>query len=246
MANISSATGTLHFSKELVQQPELLKRLILCIQKENELERTYYATIFIDDLPSILQQLDTLDESSTTFSLDFEGTGRWTYSRNVANFFNWLQNAPDLQNSDWLKKLFDAPHSYLEFRFIDFEPGCEIFYAANIQIQPVCRDGALTTLVMKEWYDDIPFTAQHLQNHEIASQAYDSENLAELLQVDSFMNDLSHRIPLPVITETFLAQAWETERLSVIYDSDLEDYLLEILEDYYLNYYLTNEYSENA
>jgi hypothetical protein len=92
----------------------------------------------------------------------------------------------------------------------------------------------------------IPFTAQNLLNYCLATEAYDIENLAELLQHETFMEDLSQRIPRTVITEDFLRKAWEGQSLRAMYDGDLEEWLLNEIEDYYTENFPSSVSPEKA
>ncbi|MBC1228784.1 hypothetical protein [Listeria booriae] len=232
MANISNAFGTVTIPAEMMEEnPNELVQLIQLM--ENELVRCDYNTVLSNDYAQICTHIQN-SILPHELTLDFTGSGRWSYDNNIRSFFEWLlpENAV-IESYSWLLELFKNKASHLTFSFVDYEQGCDVLYAATIQIRPKLLGNVLETEILSELTKDLPLTAAQLMESDFYEQAYDRHNAHELLDNEDFMNRLTVFIPRSFITPTFLTDAW-TEFVLYIYDDEsIFDQVISDIVDYY-------------
>lgn len=232
MANLSDAHGTLFIPATLVaNHPKELIQLIQ--QMEQELSNAFYNTTLSQDYAVLCNQIN-YNTVPKDLKLDFYGTGRWAFDSNVRTFFEWLfpENTQEI-DFDWLRTLFQDDDAFIEFSFVDYEPGCDLLYDAYLQIRPRIQNNTISTDIIQESWEDLPITASNLMKHHFYEQAYDEQNAHELLENTDFMRELGALMPQNAITASFLTDAWK-KCVSYTYgDEMIFDEILSDIADYY-------------
>ncbi|MBC1890079.1 hypothetical protein HCA63_17110 [Listeria booriae] len=240
MANLSDAHGTIYIPATMVaNHPKELVQLFQ--QMEKELSTAHYSTFLSQDYAVLCNEIlhNTIPQE---LKLDFYGTGRWAYDSNVRTFFEWLfpENS-QTTDFNWITRLFQEDDAFIEFSFVDYEPGCDLLYEAHLQIRPKIQNQAICTKIIQESWQDIPITASNLIQNHFYEQVYDEHNAHELLQNEDFMIELCATVPRPIVTATSLKNAWK-EYVIYVYDGEaiFDQVLSNIIAYYHHNHDFTN------
>ncbi|MBC1604495.1 hypothetical protein HCJ39_07190 [Listeria rocourtiae] len=232
MANLSDAHGTIFIPATMVaNHPKELIQLIQAMEKE--LSTAEYCTFLSKDYAILCNEIH-YNTIPRDIKLDFSGTGRWAYDNNVRRFFEWLlPEKGHTSNFDWLTTLFQEDDAFIEFSFVDYEPGSDLLYEASLQIRPKIKNETIATEIIQESSENIAITASSLMQHHFYEQVYDEHNAHELLHNEEFMMELSVRIPRQCITATFLTDAWKEYVIYTYDDESIFDQVLSDIVDYY-------------
>lgn len=123
MANISDATGTIHFDPDFYQQNKnVINTFVQDVMKKNNLIDEYGIKILYQD-----EDL-----------LDFEGSGRWTLDNNLDDLLVPLNLDTDNVTKkvffDFFKILQKQPEPVIKVGYTEYECGCEILADTTAQI----------------------------------------------------------------------------------------------------------------
>lgn len=173
MANLSDAVGTLALKGNWTGEQKLTLLYML-----KTLEIGEYNT-FTPNFKIALQSL--LDTNKVLFT----GTGRWLFTENLYRFDLWtkqqINNFPEEYELDvetylqrrttLLKEMYENDLS-LEWNFIDFESGCNVFYSS------ICKHTVDENYELK--YDEIVSNDLHISAKKVSELIYDGNQDAVL------------------------------------------------------------------
>ena len=165
MANISSAHGNIVIDYDILKQGTYAVRSFLKLLSLTD-DYTEYATQI--DLADSINLLEEALIQEWDLTIEFEGCGRWAYDNNVKKLFKLLK---------WVSQYYHLEAEYqtvvnhlikvdesIEFKFVDIEESCNLYYGAIIQVLPCYTENhELTTKTLtmgeEEWQID---TNQHI------------------------------------------------------------------------------------
>lgn len=148
MANLSDAFGKVTIRKEGKEMSlELLKKVF---QEIGDLD------IYDDEL-----EFDV--------PLGFATTGRWSLSSTLEFYFECF----DLNNFSQ-QELENISGLIFDFKYTDYEPGCEVFEEGNIVIKAVFENDELSTEIIKGEFYPIDISAKNLEKYFIYDDAFDT------------------------------------------------------------------------
>lgn len=177
MANLSSANGIC----EITAPKKEMKNLLLFFK--NIQEKFYYNLglyeLETDDLRNSIE-IRSFSDTHDRASLIINGFGRWTYENNIdlKNFIQSVNEDPILAKQWADLQQSDLPIQ-IEFDYVDYEPGCEVFYEARQtwSFEPETN----------KWFSDIIYsenidiTAYNLIKYDITDVAIDKTNVFEVI-----------------------------------------------------------------
>lgn len=174
MANISSAFGTISI-KGTQTQVELIMNLL-------EKYASHWEYNICLDSPSV-QPFIPNEKNIVEYIGSFTGLGRWTFSNNVRNLFNWLNESILFEDDAeeiavWQKFLsYKEQEISLTFDFIDVEGGCDVLCqeVLSIKIHPEEMGGGDVSC-----FNFNPFTASVVEELKFESYDFTAENLVLL------------------------------------------------------------------
>lgn len=230
MANLSSAYGTCTLTCPTKKLDSILE---LLSKTQNE----FYYNLGLYELdnyqkdPEETKKQLTIQPSTipnknifpvllfSTIEFALSGFGRWTFENNIRGFIEGVQSDEALNPLLNAIEQTDQPIE-LYFDFIDYEPGCEVFYTAQIKIIYDPEEKKWSTEEVSDANLDI--TAKNLIDYGVCDFAIDKYNVCEALV--SYLNQ-------PYISLNWVDEITEETLIEVFREEDLVDLLEQLREN---------------
>lgn len=155
MANLSSAHGKIIIDYHLFCDGTYPVKTFLKLLSMTTGYVQYDTAI---DLADSLFLLDEAIKEEWDLTIEFEGTGRWTYEHNVKVLFDmlgWIAEDYCLQAEyQTMINQFLKTEIPIEFKFVDIEEGLEVYYGEIMEALPYRSKGHIETMTKirgKEW-----------------------------------------------------------------------------------------------
>lgn len=132
MANLSDAFGTFTINNYKALTKEDIQKLLVMIDEMLDTNAQYNTSLKVN--------IDNLEEKGSCFNQEiledfmksrcttsFDGTGRWVYSNNIENMFEWILYGIEEKNDDNFRRLINKliqKEVSFTFDYNDYEPGC--------------------------------------------------------------------------------------------------------------------------
>lgn len=141
MSNISSAHGYIVIDYDLcVNGQYAVKSFLKLLAKTTDY--TQYDTSI--DLTDSLALFEESLQEEYDLTIEFQGTGRWSYLHNVKILFEmlgWVASEYHFESEYYtMLNYFIKSEIPIEFKFVDIEEGCELYYGAIIEVLPYFSD----------------------------------------------------------------------------------------------------------
>ena len=148
MANVSGAYGWIQVracSEEAIKE---LKKVLKWHDDGSD-----YATTYGEDIDG----LEVIaHDSDYEIYVDFDGFGRWSYYANIEKFLMWPYN--DRENNDIDFDLLENTEFYLNFSYVDEEPGFSFLYEAEVTLHHPRKTKINETEIYSNSWTDYDYT----------------------------------------------------------------------------------------
>lgn len=151
MANISSAQGQIVINEELLLNGAYAVRTFLNLVS---LSANYVDYDTYIDFENSISLLEDAIKDVYELSIDFDGTGRWSYTNNVESFYEMLEYVASQCHCDTefrtMIEYFTKSGIPIEIKFVDMEQGAELYYGAMIEILPYINEETQVATMTRE------------------------------------------------------------------------------------------------
>ena len=145
MANCSFAKGYIDMTADSE------KAIDLIIKSFKATEGFGYGITLTKEL-----EREELDDGKFYYSSCFEGEGKWTFENNIHNHFRWAIINKDLTDEEF--EFLEQSDFEINFDFVDYEPGMEVFYKTYDKLEHSKGDDLEETNYISGEYDDLDYS----------------------------------------------------------------------------------------